>query len=56
MRPTYKITSRIDRDGYKIWGWILSNGQKCAPCWDRRKDAAKAAKFYAAKAEHQFAA
>jgi hypothetical protein len=43
---TYTITSMITFEGYKVWGFQLSNGFRQIPCWDLKRDAIASAKFH----------
>jgi hypothetical protein len=46
---TYTITHRITFEGFKLWGFELSNGNRQKPNWDCRRDAVAAAKAYIAQ-------
>jgi hypothetical protein len=43
----FVITSRLDCDGYKTWGfYVPSLGRGQSPTWHRKKDAVESAKFH----------
>lgn len=43
---TFAITSRIDHDGFKLWGFRLSSGFRQLPNWHTKRDAVASAKFH----------